>query len=253
MSAERRPPCDASPDAGEAHAGRVQAMFGRISGWYDVLNRALSLGQDVYWRRELCAHASAGANGAGLLVDLAAGTMDVALGLAKRYPHAQVAAADFAEPMLRHGAKKLATQPDRLRRRVWPLLADGRRLPLRDSVADCATMAFGIRNITPRHAAYAEALRLLKPGGRFVILEFGSAERPIMKGLYNLYLNRLLPTAGRLVSGDRDAYRYLADTIRAFPPPRALAQELLDAGFDSVFHRPLTFGVVNIHVAVKAG
>ncbi|MFW5734811.1 MAG: ubiquinone/menaquinone biosynthesis methyltransferase [Oceanidesulfovibrio sp.] len=233
-------------EAKETHAGKVRAMFGRISRWYDFLNHALSLGLDIHWRRVLVREAEP-PEGRGHIVDLAAGTLDVTVMLAKRYPNARITAADFSKPMLDQGAAKIRKHG--LGGRVATVLADGRRLPFAESSAACMTVAFGIRNIKPRQDAYEEVLRVLEPGGRFLILEFGSGEKRILRGVYNLYLNHLLPLAGRIVSGDKDAYQYLADTIRAFPDKRALARELLDAGFETVFCLPLSWGIVNLHVA----
>ena len=116
---------------------------------------------------------------------------------------------------------------------------------------DAATIAFGIRNIRPREAAYAELLRVLKPGARFCILEFGTGKRRIWGGAYNFYLTQVLPGFGRLVSGDAAAYRYLADTIRAFPDEEALAGELTRAGFVDVTHKALASGIVFVHTAVR--
>ena len=113
-------------------------------------------------------------------------------------------------------------------------------------------MAFGIRNITPREAAFREMLRVLTPGGRACILEFGSGRERIWGGLYNFYLGRILPRVGRLFSGDTAAYGYLAETINAFPSARALEKELIDAGFASAWHRKLTSGIVCLHLAEKA-
>ena len=249
---------DASAPSGSAHASsasspdghgrRVAAMFGRIARWYDVLNHGLSLGQDIYWRHRLVRHLRLPRN--GLLVDLAAGTMDVSLTALRQFPDARVLALDFARPMLARGRDKVATRG--LSDRVRPALADGRVLPLPDACADAATIAFGIRNIVPREQAFAELFRVLKPGGRLCVLEFGSGRTRIWKGLYNLYLDRLLPMAGRLVSGDSDAYRYLADTIRNFPDARELGREMQAAGFDRVLWHPLLSGIVYVHVAKKA-
>lgn len=228
-----------------AHAGRVRNMFGRIAGRYDFLNHFLSLGLDIIWRRQLVRAVRPLAT--RRFLDLAAGTMDVALELRRQHPGCTVLALDFALPMLQRGATKLGGH----RYAVQPVQADGRALPLPESCVDAVTIAFGIRNILPRPAVYAEMLRVLAPGGRLCILEFGSASRPIWKGLYNLYLDRLLPLAGRVISGDAAAYRYLADTIRAFPDARGLEEELRAAGFVNVAHEPLMGGVVNIHVAGK--
>lgn len=225
----------------------VSGMFGRIAGFYDFLNRLLSLGVDQYWRKVLASVATPGSG--GIILDLAAGTFDVSLALRKRYPTAIVPAMDFCLPMLKTGRKKL--KGNNLAN-ILPAVADARALPLVDSSVDCLTMAFGIRNIMPRQAAFLEMLRVLKPGGRACILEFGSGREKIWAGFYNFYLNRMLPLAGRLFSRDKMAYKYLADTICAFPAAVELQQEMLDSGFAKVWYRKLTSGIVCLHVGEKA-
>ncbi len=222
-------------------------MFGRIAGWYDFLNRTLSLGQDIYWRHRLVRHVRAKQD--GIVLDLAAGTMDVSLELARQLPGTRILAMDFAMPMLRQGTKKI---PDKFAPRMAAALADGRHIPLPDTCVDAVTISFGIRNIIPREQAFREILRVLKPGGRLCVLEFGSGQAKIWKGVYNFYLDKLLPLAGRLVSGDSQAYRYLAETIKAFPRERELAREMTNCGFEKVFWQPLLSGIVYIHVAQKA-
>lgn len=235
-------------DGADEHGRRVASMFGRIAGWYDFLNHALSLGQDVYWRYRLARTLRLPAN--GMVLDLAAGTMDVSLEILRQYPDARVLAMDFAEPMLRKGQRKAAAA--RRGKAAQPVLADGRFLPLPEASVDAATIAFGIRNIVPRSAAFAEIRRALKPGGRLCVLEFGSGQSRIWKGVYNLYLDRILPLVGSVVSGDRNAYAYLAQTIRGFPPARELAAEMRAAGFEQVYWQPLMSGIVYLHVARKA-
>lgn len=232
----------------EAHGHKVAAMFGRIARWYDFLNRLLSLGQDVWWRYRLVRAVNPPPD--GLVLDLAAGTLDVSVELLRQHPGLRVAALDFTLPMLVVGRERKlkGTRAER----IFPVQADGRALPLPDASVDAVTIAFGIRNIKPRAEAYAEILRVLKPGGRLCVLEFGTGSRRVWKGLYNFYLDKLLPAIGRLVSRDAGAYRYLADTIRAFPDERALARELLEAGFAKVYHLPMLSGIVFLHVAGKA-
>jgi demethylmenaquinone methyltransferase/2-methoxy-6-polyprenyl-1,4-benzoquinol methylase len=231
----------------DEHGRRVAAMFGRIAGWYDFLNHALSAGQDIYWRYRL-ARAARPQPGETVL-DLAAGTMDVSVELARQYPACRVAALDFALPMLERGkARKLK---DGLESRIFPVQADGRSLPLPDASMGAATIAFGIRNILPREDAYREFFRVLRPGARLCILEFGTGSRRVWKGLYNFYLDTLLPFIGDRISGDPGAYRYLAETIKSFPGERALARELTDAGFARVYHVPMMSGIVYLHVAEK--
>lgn len=220
-------------------------MFNRISPWYDLLNHTLSLGLDIAWRKRLTASVELGTS--NRVLDLAAGTMDVSRQLQRLKPQAGILALDFSLSMLKQGQNKI----DPLR--VLAVCADAKTIPLPDQSVDCVTIAFGIRNILPRQAAYAEIRRILTPGGRLCILEFGSGRQKIWAGIYNLYLRRILPLIGRLVSRDRAAYTYLAETIAHFPEAEELKKELLDSGFDWVTARPLTSGIVWLHVAQKEG
>ena len=230
----------------------ISAMFGRIARWYDPLNRLLSLGIDQRWRQCLAWTVRAGSP--DRVLDLAAGTLDVSLALARFRPPAPILALDFCLPMLQRGRSKLkrAAAKDPGAADVLPAAADARRLPLPDASVDALSMAFGIRNISPRPEAFAEMYRVLRPGGRACILEFGSGRRRVWKGLYNFYLNRLLPLIGKWGSGDNNAYTYLAQTITTFPVPEELSAELRAAGFSRVYHLPLTSGIVCLHVAEKA-
>lgn len=231
----------------QEHACNVSGMFGRIAGCYDFLNHFLSGGMDYWWRHQLVRQITPGAT--GKVLDLAAGTYDVSLEIRRQHPQMQVAALDYCLPMLTTGKKKLKN-PKGVK--VYPVQADGRSLPLADGSVDCATIAFGIRNIIPREEAFREILRVLQPGGRLCVLEFGSGKNKVWKGLYNFYLQHALPVIGKIFSGDDAAYKYLADTIIAFPDAGELAMEMRQAGFERVYHRPLTSGIVQLHVAQKA-
>ena len=202
------------------------------------------MGIDQHWRRVL---AESARPGEGLALDLAAGTLDVALALRRQAPKTTVAAMDFCPPMLAQGRRKLKGAN---LARILPVAADARRLPVRDGAAHCLTMAFGIRNIAPRGAAFTEMLRVLRPGGRACILEFGSGRERIWGGVYNAYLNHLLPLVGRAFSRD-GAYGYLAESIRAFPTAEELAGEMREAGFSRVWYKKLTSGIVCLHVGEK--
>ncbi|WP_027180260.1 ubiquinone/menaquinone biosynthesis methyltransferase [Maridesulfovibrio bastinii] len=234
------------------HGRKVAAMFGRIAGWYDFLNHFLSLGQDCYWRYRLARLVKPLKN--GLILDLAAGTLDVSVELLRQYPDCRVLAMDFTYQMLHCGKrKKLDGKHEPVRgKHIAAVQADGKIIPLPDNCLDGATISFGIRNILPRAEVYKEILRTLKPGARFCILEFGSGKKRIWKGVYNFYLNKVLPFIGRIISGDSGAYTYLADTIKAFPDERSLGEELRKAGFSRVMFIPLLSGIVYIHVAEKA-
>ena len=227
------------------HSRKVAGLFSSIAPWYDFLNHFLSLGQDFYWRRRLAGHIRLADQGTA--ADLAAGTMDVTREILRHNPGSQVLALDYTRPMLVRGQHKLKKySPDFL-----PVQADGRFLPLPDASVHCVSIAFGIRNIVPRIQACKEILRVLRPGGRLCILEFGTGKKRIWGGVYNFYLAHVLPLLGRLISKDREAYTYLANTIAEFPDENNLSRELKQAGFSRVFYYPMCSGIVYVHVAQK--
>jgi demethylmenaquinone methyltransferase/2-methoxy-6-polyprenyl-1,4-benzoquinol methylase len=229
------------------HDAAVSGMFGRIVSWYDLLNRLLSLGIDQSWRRELAQNVRTGKK--GIVLDLAAGTLDVAMAIRRLHPDVQIPALDLCHPMLLRGSRKLG---DDSRQKIFPVTANAKNLPLPDASVDCITMAFGIRNILPREAAFAEMLRVLQPGGRACILEFGSGQERIWGGIYNLYLRHVLPRVGRVFSKNPKAYDYLSQSIHDFPPAQQLVQDLRSVGFARAWYKKLTSGIVYLHIAEKA-
>lgn len=232
---------------GDEHTQKVSELFGRMTPWYDFQNRAFSLFLDCWWRRKLIGSVVPGPT--GTIIDMAAGTLDVTLALLRRYPGVKVYAADICEPMLRYGEEhKLRAEE---RSRVTALVADARNMPLPNECADAVTMAFGIRNVRPRHAALKEMHRLLVPGGRACILEFAPVSTPLFGKLYHGYLRHVMPKLAGLVSRSAAAYEYFADTIEQFPSPKAFSLELKKAGFSFVQYFSLTLGVANIHIAIK--
>jgi demethylmenaquinone methyltransferase/2-methoxy-6-polyprenyl-1,4-benzoquinol methylase len=224
----------------------VQQMFSAIAGKYDLLNHLLSGGADFWWWWRM-----ARASGAGpgkRFLDVAAGTGDSSLALARR--GAEVVSTDFTHAMLRLGPAKFARKG--LAQRIWASSgADAQRLPFRDGSFDGLTICYGIRNVERRAAAYAEFLRVLRPGGQLTILEFSTPVLPGLKGFYDWYSRRVLPRIGAWISGDASAYTYLPDSIRTFPDQRALAGELEAAGFREVRCTNLTGGIVALHTALK--
>lgn len=237
----------ADPAGTDEHTRAVTAMFGRMTPWYDFQNHAFSLGLDFWWRRNLVRAVAPGPT--GVILDLAAGTLDVSLALLRRHPGLRVVAVDICAPMLDYGmAHKV--KPDQ-KERITPLVADARHLPLADASVDAVTIAFGIRNVRPRAEALAEMFRVLVPGGRACVLEFAPVTTPVLGPAYHWYLQHVMPRLARLVSDSTEAYAYFADTIAQFPSPSAFSAELKEAGFPFVQHFPLTFGVANLHVAVR--
>ena len=157
----------------------------------------------------------------------------------------RVLGADFAEPMLRAGIAKTRG------RAVSPIVSDALELPLRDDGAAGAIVAFGIRNVDDPRKCLQEMARVVRPGGRVVVLEFATPANPVVRGLYHLYFHRILPAIGGAVSGHPTAYRYLPESVAHFPGPVALTERMQRAGFVDVHWRPLTLGIAAIHSGIK--
>ena len=239
---------DASRRAADEHTRNVSEMFGRMTPWYDLQNRVFSLFLDCWWRHNLVNAVVPGPT--GLVIDMASGTLDVALAVIRRYPELRVCATDICEPMLRYGEEHKIRAGERSR--ITTMVADARHMPLPDGCADAVTIAFGIRNVRPRMEALREMHRLLVPGGRACILEFAPVSAPLFGPAYHWYLRRIMPKLAGLVSRSTSAYDYFAETIENFPKPAAFSEELREAGFAFVQHIPFTLGVANLHIAVRS-
>jgi len=224
----------------------VKRIFSEIAPRYDLLNHVLSLNIDRRWRRKAIARLEVERDQAGRYLDLCAGTMDVAVEIS-RLPgfRGLVVGADFAEPMLKAGAGKISGSG------ITPVTADAVQLPIASGQLAGAIVAFGIRNVAGLDEALREALRILVPGGRFVILEFSTPRIRILRSLYRLYFHHVLPLIGRLISGHRTAYQYLPRSVANFPVEEELASRMEAAGFAKVSWRSLSFGVAAIHVAER--
>jgi demethylmenaquinone methyltransferase / 2-methoxy-6-polyprenyl-1,4-benzoquinol methylase len=238
MSSVAGNPPDKAPD-------RIAGMFDAIAPRYDLLNRLLSAGIDKRWRKR--AIASLDLSGRETLIDVCTGTADVAL---EATGAAHVVGVDFAGAMLTLGLRKVHAANQE--RRIALIRGDAMRLPARDRSADAATVAFGIRNVQRPEVACAEMARVLRPGARLAILEFGVPRIPGVSSLYLWYFRRVLPLIGRMISGHTGAYSYLPASVGTFPPPAEFVTILRQAGFADVRAVPLTFGIVYLYTGVKA-
>jgi demethylmenaquinone methyltransferase/2-methoxy-6-polyprenyl-1,4-benzoquinol methylase len=227
---------------------RIAGMFDAIAPRYDALNHLLSAGLDRGWRRR--AVAALGLTGHERVLDICTGTADLAIE-AVRTPGAarDVVGVDFAGEMLRLGLDKLRQM--QLDSRVRLVRGDATKIPLPDGSCDAALVGFGIRNVMDPAAACREVARIVRPGGRFAVLEFGTPSLPGLRGLYGWYFRAVLPRIGRLISKHGDAYSYLPASVAQFPPPAAFMDLMRSAGFRSVRHQRLTFGVVSLFVAER--
>jgi demethylmenaquinone methyltransferase/2-methoxy-6-polyprenyl-1,4-benzoquinol methylase len=223
-------------------------MFDAIAARYDFLNHFLSVGLDTRWRARAIREARLPA-GARVL-DLCTGTGDLAIAAVHRTPDARVVGVDFAGAMLRIGLDKLRGRG--LDRTIMLVRGDATRIPVRDGWADGATMGFGIRNVMQPDAALAELARVVKPGGRLVILEFGEPIIPGIRSLYNWYFRVALPRLGRVVSKHQSAYSYLPASVGTFPAPAAFAATISSHGFTDVRAVPLSLGIVYLYAATRA-
>jgi ubiquinone/menaquinone biosynthesis methyltransferase len=221
----------------------VQGMFNRVAKKYDAANRVMSMGIDVVWRKRAIARLLEGLGETPRLLDLGAGTLDGALEIAHRSPGARVAAADFAREMLVAGREKLH------REAIATHAADGHRLPYREGVFDGAFSAFCVRNLADLPRGLGELRRVVRPGGRVVILEFLRPDKPrfFFDRIYNAHV---LPLLGWAVTGDRAAYRYLPDSIARFRSADEFVAVMQAVGFTSVEAKPLfPSGVATMVVA----
>jgi demethylmenaquinone methyltransferase/2-methoxy-6-polyprenyl-1,4-benzoquinol methylase len=235
------------PTPGAPEKAAVRSMFDRIAPRYDLLNRLLSAGIDVRWRRACVDMLDL--RGSARIVDLCTGTGDLLIEALRRGEGTTGIGVDLSSAMLVRGQKKL--QRGSLAERGSLAAGDAERLPLGDALFDGALVSFGIRNVGNVEAAFREVFRVLKPRGRFVVLEF-SMPAGLLGRAYRLYFGRLLPFIGGLISGDRGAYSYLPASVERFPSPSEFSALLEHAGFRSVERRALTGGIAYLYRGEKA-
>ena len=224
---------------------RIAGMFDAIAPRYDLLNHVLSAGLDRRWR-ERAVDALDLAAGMHVL-DLCTGTADLAIATVRRTAGTSVVGVDFAAEMLRLGLEKVRTGT--LGKRIRLVRGDAARIPVADASCDAATIAFGIRNVSEPERALAEIARVLRPGGRLAILEFGQPRIPGIRSMYSWYFRFVLPMVGRLVSKHQSAYSYLPASVGTFPPPAEFSRIIAATGFSHVRAVPLTFGIVYLFIA----
>ena len=225
----------------------IAAMFDRISPKYDALNHLLSLNIDKVWRRKT-AKAVAKSQPKAIL-DLATGTADLALALAKRNPKAHIIGMDISEKMLDIGKAKVAQR--KMESQIELRLGDAAALPFESNTFDAVSVAFGIRNFENLEHGLSEIQRVLKPNGRAVILEFSMPERFPIKQLYALYFKHLLPAIGKAVSKDGNAYSYLPLSVEQFPKPKVFLRMLAEKGLENGMAKPLSFGIATLYTSTK--
>jgi len=226
---------------------QIRAMFNRISLRYDFLNHFLSLGIDRYWRSQSVNHLREIKPSS--VLDIATGTADFAICAERRLHPDKITGIDISEKMLALGRNKI------LKKNVSDCItlmpADSENLPFVDNTFDAITVGFGVRNFENLQAGLNEMVRVLKPGGRAVILEFSKPDKTPIKQLYAFYFKYLLPFFGRIISHDKIAYSYLHDSVIAFPEKDEFLKLMILAGFSETHCKPLSFGIASIYVGDK--
>lgn len=232
----------------EEKAGKVAEVFHSVADQYDVMNDLMSLGIHRLWKRytiEL-----SGVRSGQKVLDIAGGTGDLAARFASLVGHeGRVILSDINASMLNNGRSRLIDKG--LVDNIDYVQADAQHLPFPDNSFDCITIAFGLRNVTDKELALRSMYRILKPGGRLLVLEFSKPVAPGLKTIYDLYSFKVLPLMGKLVANDEASYRYLAESIRMHPDQMALKEMMIAAGFEQCDYHNLTGGIVALHRGFK--
>ncbi len=228
-------------------AGLVHGVFSNVASKYDVMNDVMSVGVHRLWKDAMMDWLAPRAG--QRLLDVAGGTGDVAFRFLKRAPEASAVVCDMTEGMLAEGQRR--AEAEALAGRLDWVVGDAMALPFGDAEFDVYTISFGIRNVTRIGDALAEAFRVLKPGGRLMVLEFSQLPNAGLQKLYDLYSFNVIPRMGQAIAGDRDSYQYLVESIRKFPDQERFAGMIREAGFGQVRYRNLSMGIAALHSGWK--
>lgn len=235
-------------DHKKREAEKVAGMFSCIGSRYDLLNHVLSLGLDIRWRKRVARET--GKNNCRRILDVCTGTGDMALELCRFWRgEAHIEGIDFSRDLLERARKK--SRESNLGHAVTFLEGNAEMLPYDDEMFDAITITFGLRNITNRLKALKEFYRVAKSGACFVCLEFSRPQNPIFSAVYSFYLMKVVPRVSQLLGSDPAAYRYLGDTIKDFPLPPELADQIASAGWRNVSYEILSGGIVAVHKGMK--
>lgn len=228
-------------------AGRVRGIFGSVAGKYDVMNDAMSLGVHRIWKDAMMDWLAPRAG--QRLLDVAGGTGDIAFRFLDRAGQGHATVLDITEPMLIEGRRR--AEAEALADSLDWVVGDAMALPFADNSFDVYTISFGIRNVTRPQEALEEAFRVLRPGGRLMVLEFSQIPNDLLQSVYDLYSFHIIPRLGQAIAGDRDSYQYLVESIRRFPDQEAFLEMVRAAGFGNARYRNLSLGIACLHSGWK--
>ena len=228
-------------------AGRVKGVFGSVASKYDIMNDVMSFGIHRLWKDAMMDWLAP--RSGQTLLDVAGGTGDIAFRFLKRAGCGHATVLDLTEPMLLEGQKR--AEAEKLADSLDWVVGDAMKLPFEDNSFDVYTISFGIRNVTRPQDALNEAFRVLRPGGRLMILEFSQIPNELMQSVYDLYSFNIIPQMGKVIAGDRDSYQYLVESIRKFPDQKTFLEMIQKAGFENAKYRNLSMGIACLHSGWK--